>query len=82
MRLAGRIGTIYATFVGRTLESWPFGVYSSGQSILIGTPSRVTLASEGGAHQSIYRPSISIEQLGVVAWEPRNEATHIISRAT
>ncbi len=64
------IGTIYDPFVGRALEPWSFGVYSGGQSILVGTPSGTTLAPEGGAHQSIYTPSIGIEQPGVVAWEP------------
>ena len=64
------IGTIYDPFVGRALEPWSFGVYSGGQSILIGTPSGVTLAPEGGAHQSIYTPSIGIGQPGVTAWEP------------
>ncbi|QIN79684.1 pyruvate dehydrogenase [Rubrobacter marinus] len=64
------IGTIYDPFVGRALEPWSFGVYSGGQSILIGTPSGTTLAPEGGAHQSIYTPSIGIEQPGVSAWEP------------
>jgi pyruvate dehydrogenase E1 component len=64
------IGTIYDPFVTRALEPWSFGVYAGGQSILIGTPSGVTLGPEGGAHQSIITPSIGIEQPGVVAWEP------------
>ena len=64
------IGTLYDPFVTRALEPWSFGVYSGGQSILIGTPSGVTLAAEGGAHQSIISPSIGIEQPGVVAFEP------------
>lgn len=64
------IATIYDPFVGRALEPWSFGVYSGGQSILIGTPSGITLAPEGGAHQSVYTPSIGMEQPGVVAWEP------------
>ncbi len=64
------VGTIYDPFVGRALEPWSFGIYSGGQSILVGTPSGVTLAPEGGAHQSIYTPSIGIGQPGVVAWEP------------
>ena len=64
------IGTIYDPFVGRALEPWSFGVYSGGQSILVGTPSGITLAPEGGAHQSIGTPSIGVEQPGVVAWEP------------
>ncbi len=64
------VGTIYDAFVGRALEPWSFGIYSGGQSILVGTPSGVTLAPEGGAHQSIGTPSIGIEQPGCVAWEP------------
>jgi pyruvate dehydrogenase E1 component len=64
------IGTMYDPFVNRALEPWTFGVYAGGQSILIGTPSGVTLASEGGAHQSIVTPSIGLEQPGVLAYEP------------
>ena len=64
------IGTIYDPFVARALEPWSFGIYSGGQSILIGTPSGITLAPEGGAHQSIYTPSIGIGQPGCTAFEP------------
>jgi len=64
------IGTVYDPFVGRALEPWSFGVYAGGQSILVGTPSGVTLAPEGGAHQSITTPSITLEQPGVTAYEP------------
>ncbi len=64
------IGTLYDPFVGRALEPWSFGIYAGGQSILIGTPSGVTLAAEGGAHQSIVTPSIGIEQPQCTAWEP------------
>ncbi len=39
-------------------------------SILVGTPSGVTLAPEGGAHQSITTPSIGLETPGVTAYEP------------
>jgi pyruvate dehydrogenase E1 component len=64
------IGTVYDPFVGRCLEPWSFGIYAGGQSILVGTPSGVTLAPEGGAHQSVTTPSIGLEQPGCVAWEP------------
>jgi pyruvate dehydrogenase E1 component len=64
------IATLYDPFVGRALEPWSFGIYAGGQSILVGTPSGVTLAPEGGAHQSITTPSIGLEQPGCVAWEP------------
>ena len=64
------IGVMYDPFVERALEPWSFGIYAGGQSILIGTPSGVTLAPEGGAHQSITTPSIGIEQPGCVSYEP------------
>ncbi len=64
------IGVMYDPFVSRALEPWSFGVYAGGQSILVGTPSGVTLAAEGGAHQSITTPSIGLEQPGVVTYEP------------
>jgi pyruvate dehydrogenase E1 component len=64
------IGTVYDPFVGRSLEPWSFGIYAGGQSILVGTPSGITLAPEGGAHQSVVTPSIGIAQPGCVAWEP------------
>ena len=64
------IGTIYDPFVGRALEPWSFGIYAGGQSILVGTPSGVSLAPEGGAHQSIVTPSIGIAQPGCTFWEP------------
>jgi pyruvate dehydrogenase E1 component len=64
------IGVMYDPFVARALEPWSFGVYAGGQSILVGTPSGVTLAPEGGAHQSITTPSIGLEQPGVVTYEP------------
>ena len=64
------VGVLYDPFVERALEPWSFGVYAGGQSILVGTPSGVTLAPEGGAHQSITTPSIGIEQPGCVTYEP------------
>jgi pyruvate dehydrogenase E1 component len=64
------IGTIYDPFVNRALEPWSFGMYAGGQSILVGTPSGITLAPEGGAHQSIGTPSVGLEQPRCVAWEP------------
>jgi pyruvate dehydrogenase E1 component len=64
------IGVMYDPFVERALEPWSFGIYAGGQSILVGTPSGVTLAPEGGAHQSITTPSIGIEQPGCVSYEP------------
>ncbi|MGW1149488.1 transketolase-like TK C-terminal-containing protein, partial [Streptomyces sp. NPDC002454] len=64
------IGVMYDPFVNRALEPWSFGIYAGGQSILVGTPSGVTLAPEGGAHQSITTPSLGIEQPGCTTYEP------------
>ena len=64
------IGALYDPFVNRALEPWSFGIYAGGQSILVGTPSGVTLAPEGGAHQSVITPSVGLEQPRCTAWEP------------
>jgi pyruvate dehydrogenase E1 component len=64
------IGVMYDPFVERALEPWSFTIYAGGQSILVGTPSGVTLAAEGGAHQSITTPSIGLEQPGCTSYEP------------
>jgi pyruvate dehydrogenase E1 component len=64
------IGTLYDPFITRALEPWSFGIYAGGQSILVGTPSGVTLAPEGGAHQSVITPSVGLEQPRCTSWEP------------
>jgi pyruvate dehydrogenase E1 component len=64
------IGVLYDPFVERALEPWSYGIYAGGQSILVGTPSGVSLAPEGGAHQSITTPSIGLEQPGCISYEP------------
>ena len=64
------IGVVYDPFVERALEPWSYGIYAGGQSILVGTPSGVSLAAEGGAHQSIKTPSIGLEQPGCISYEP------------
>ncbi|WP_067901841.1 transketolase-like TK C-terminal-containing protein [Nocardia vaccinii] len=64
------IGVLYDPFVARALEPWSFGIYAGGRSLLVGTPSGVSLAAEGGAHQSIITPSIGLEQPGCVSYEP------------
>ncbi|MFI5436602.1 transketolase-like TK C-terminal-containing protein [Rhodococcus baikonurensis] len=64
------IGVMYDPFVERALEPWSYGIYAGGQSILVGTPSGITLAAEGGAHQSIKTPSIGLEQPGCITYEP------------
>ncbi|MDP9588700.1 UNVERIFIED_ORG: pyruvate dehydrogenase complex dehydrogenase (E1) component [Shinella zoogloeoides] len=38
--------------------------------MIVGTPSGVTLAPEGGAHQSITTPLIGMSQDGLAAFKP------------
>lgn len=64
------IATIYDPFINRALEPWTFGLYAGGRSIMVGTPSGVTLAPEGGAHQSFNTPSVTLEIPRLTSWEP------------
>ncbi len=66
----GPIATIYDPFINRALEPWTFGLYAGGRSIMVGTPSGVTLAPEGGAHQSFNTPSVTLEIPKLTSWEP------------
>jgi pyruvate dehydrogenase E1 component len=64
------IGTIYDPFVARALDAYIYGLYSGARFILVGTPSGITLAAEGGAHQSVITPAIGLALPNVVYWEP------------
>ncbi|MEM8922701.1 MAG: transketolase C-terminal domain-containing protein [Actinomycetota bacterium] len=55
------IGTVYDPFVLRGLDAFIYGVYNDARFIVTGTPSGVTLAPEGGAHQSTITPSVGVE---------------------
>jgi pyruvate dehydrogenase E1 component len=64
------IGTVYDPFVLRGLDAFIYSVYSGSKFIVAGTPSGITLAPEGGAHQSTITPSVGVELPGVVLMEP------------
>lgn len=64
------IGTVYDPFIARGLDALVFSLYNESRFILVGTPSGVTLAPEGGAHQSTVTPSLGIELPGLRYWEP------------
>ncbi|MBW0368839.1 1-deoxy-D-xylulose-5-phosphate synthase N-terminal domain-containing protein [Ensifer adhaerens] len=64
------IGTVYAPFVCRGLDALNYACYQDARFMIVGTPSGVTLAPEGGAHQSIGTPLIGISQDGLAAFEP------------
>jgi len=64
------IGTLYDPFVARALDAYIYGLYSGSKFILVGTPSGITLAPEGGAHQSVITPAVGLALPKVVYWEP------------
>jgi pyruvate dehydrogenase E1 component len=64
------IGTLYDPFVMRALEGIVYSTYSGSRFILAGTPSGISLAREGGAHQSLNTPGIGMETPGLVYAEP------------
>jgi pyruvate dehydrogenase E1 component len=64
------IGTVYDPFVVRGLDALNYACYQDARFIIVGTPSGVTLAPEGGAHQSIGSPLIGMAQDGLAAFEP------------
>jgi pyruvate dehydrogenase E1 component len=64
------IGTVYDPFVSRGLDALNYACYQDARFILVGTPSGVTLAPEGGAHQSVGTPLIGMSQDGLAAFEP------------
>lgn len=64
------VGTLYDPFIARGLDALNYACYQDARFLLIGTPSGVTLAPEGGAHQSIGTPLIGLSQDGLAAFEP------------
>ena len=64
------IGTLYDPFIARGLDALNYACYQDARFILVATPSGITLAPEGGAHQSIVEPLIGIGQDGLAAFEP------------
>lgn len=64
------IGTVYDPFIARGLDALNYACYQDARFIIVGTPSGVTLAPEGGAHQSIGAQLIGMSQDGLVSFEP------------
>ena len=64
------IGTLYDPFIQRGLDALNYACYQDARFILVATPSGITLAPEGGAHQSIATPLIGMAQDGLAAFEP------------
>jgi pyruvate dehydrogenase E1 component len=64
------VGTLYDPFIARGLDALTYASYQDARFLLVATPSGVTLAPEGGAHQSVSTPLIGIGQPNLLAFEP------------
>ncbi len=64
------IGTLYDPFIARGLDALNYACYQDARFIVVATPSGITLAGEGGAHQSIAQPLIGMAQDGLCSFEP------------
>src|SRR6202043_3282009 len=64
------IGTLYDPFIKRGLDVLNYACYQDARFILVATPSGLTLAPEGGAHQSIGEPLTGLAQPGLTSFEP------------
>ena len=64
------VGTLYDPFIARGLDALNYACYQDARFMVAATPSGVTLAPEGGAHQSINAPLIAMSQDGLAAFEP------------
>jgi len=64
------VGTLYDPFIERGLDALNYACYQDARFMLAATPSGITLAPEGGAHQSIATPLIGMAQPGLASFEP------------
>jgi pyruvate dehydrogenase E1 component len=64
------VGTVYDPFVLRGLDAFIYGLYNGARFVVAGTPAGVTLAPEGGAHQSTITASVGAELPGLCYAEP------------
>lgn len=64
------IGTLYDPFIQRGLDALNYACYQDSRFIVVATPSGLTLAPEGGAHQSVATPLIGMAQDGLASFEP------------
>ena len=64
------IGTLYDPFISRGLDALNYACYQEARFLLVATPSGVSLAPEGGAHQSVATPLIGMSQDGLASFEP------------
>ncbi len=64
------IGTLYDPFINRGLDALNYAAYQGARFMVVATPSGITLAPEGGAHQSVITPLVGLGQPGLTSFEP------------
>ncbi len=64
------VGTVYDPFVNRGLDALIYACYQDARFLLVSTPSGLTLAPEGGQHQSVNTPLIGISTDRLASFEP------------
>jgi pyruvate dehydrogenase E1 component len=64
------VGTLYDPFIARGLDALTYATYQDARFLLVATPSGISLAPEGGAHQSVATPLIGIGQPELLSFEP------------
>ncbi len=64
------VGTLYDPFICRGLDALNYACYQDARFMMVATPAGITLAPEGGAHQSINTPVIGMAQDKLVTFEP------------
>ncbi len=64
------VGTVYDPFVNRGLDALIYACYQDARFLLVSTPSGITLAPEGGQHQSVNTPLIGMALDRLAAYEP------------
>lgn len=64
------VGTLYDPFISRGLDAMNYACYQDARFMLVATPSGITLAPEGGAHQSVSTPLIGMGQPKLASFEP------------
>ena len=64
------VGTVYDPFVNRGLDALIYACYQDARFLLVSTPSGITLAPEGGQHQSVNTPLIGMAADRLASFEP------------
>ena len=64
------VGTLYDPFIMRGLDALNYSCYQDSRFMLVATPSGISLAPEGGAHQSISTPLIGMGQDNLTSFDP------------